>query len=82
MKRSVMSVKEMVNLYVTCGVAEETWNMLREMSFHGLISRENWDKFFETCKDWQFADDGTGIVDGNGKYLYKHDEEGFLCRVQ
>ena len=77
----MMSVKKMIELYVTYELSNETWNMMREMTYHGLISRDNWDKFFNRCKDWCMNDELSAIVDGNGKVLYQRDGQGFLKKV-
>ncbi len=76
-----MSVKKMIELYVAYELSDDTWNMLREMSYHGLISRDNWNKFFDKCKSWTFTEDQQSIEDGNGKILYTRDEQGFMEKV-
>ena len=82
MKKSVMSVEAMVDMYVTYGLEDETWDMMYHMVNHGLISRENWLKFFEKCKSWEFDDSGNNIVDGiTGEVLYTYDENGNLKKV-
>ena len=82
MKKSVMSVEAMVDMYLTYGVEEETWEMLYRMANHGLISRENWTKFYETCKGWAVSEDGNSIVDTDtGKTLYEYNEIGDLVKV-
>ena len=77
----MMSVKKMIELYVTYELSEETWNMMREMTYHGLISLDNWDKFYNRCKDWYMNDEMSAIVDGNGKVLYQRDDQGYLKKV-
>lgn len=77
----MMSVKKMIELYVTYELSEVTWDMMREMTFHGLISNDNWNKFFEICKDWHMNDELTAIVDSDDKVLYKRDEQGYLKKV-
>lgn len=70
-----MSVKKMVELYVKFECSEETWNMMYQMVCHGLISHDNWSKFFEKCKDWYAEFDGIHDCE---KLLYKRDENGFI----
>lgn len=80
-----MSVNKMINLYVTYGLDEETWEMLYRMTCHNLISSENWAKFQETCKGYQFSDgDGTKIIDtcNNDKVVYVTDESGYWVKVK
>lgn len=78
MKKSTMSVKAMIDLYVTYQAEEGTWDMLYKMACHGLISWENWSEFFETCKGWELRDDG---IHDDESLIYKYDEEGYLRRV-
>lgn len=75
----MMSVKRMIDLYVEYGVDEDTWNMLYEMSIHGLISRDNWIKFFNICASWFI--DGDAIRDGDGLMVYRIDEKGLWKKV-
>ena len=78
----MMSVKRMIDLYVEYGLDERTWDMLREMSLHGLISRDNWIKFFETCKGWYFNEETNTIDDSEtGKTVYVYDDNGNLHKV-
>ena len=77
----MMSVKRMIDLYLTYGLDERTWNMLYNMACHDLISRVNWSKFFETCKGWQFSDSGNEIIDGDGTILYYYDDNGNLVKA-
>ena len=82
MKKSVMSVEAMVEMYLNYGLEEETWNMMWNMAVHGLISHDNWVKFFEKCKSWTFDDSRNNIVDGiTGEVLYTYDENGNLKKV-
>ena len=83
-----MSVKKMIEMYVNYGLSDETWDMMYQMSIHGLISRENWVKFFDTCKDWTWSDDekdfingNNVIVNGDGKVLYFYDENGNMKKA-
>ena len=75
----MMSVKRMIDLYVEYGVDEDTWNMLYEMTIHGLISRDNWIKFFNICASWFI--DGDAIRDGDGLMVYRIDEKGLWKKV-
>lgn len=77
-----MSVEAMVDMYLTYGVEEETWEMLYRMTNHGLISRENWTKFYETCKGWVVSEDGNSIIDTDTeKTIYEYNERGDLVKV-
>lgn len=75
-----MSVKKMIELYVTYELDETTWTMLYQMTCHGLITRSNWEKFYETCADWQFSFDGNDIEDKDGKIIYTRDRNGFMVK--
>lgn len=77
-----MSVKKMIELYVKYELSEDTWNMMREMRYHDLISYDNWMKFYETCKDWVFSEDGDQIVDSYGKIYYFRDSQGYMVKVK
>lgn len=77
----MMSVKKMVELYVSYDLNEDTWHMMWEMSVHGLISRDNWTKFFEKCKGWTMSEDGQTILDEREHVIYKRDVNGFLIKV-
>lgn len=77
----MMSVKKMIELYVSYELCEETWDMLYKMAMHGLISRDNWTKFWETCKGWSLDEDGRHIIDGDEKVVYKRDGNGFLVKA-
>lgn len=82
MKQSMMSVKAMIDLYIRYNLSEETWGMMYSMTCHGLISDDNWKKFFDTCKGWEFAgEDETEVIDENGKVIFRYDELGCLSRV-
>lgn len=70
-----MTLKKMVDLYLKYNVSDDTWNMLREMTFHGLIPRETWCKFFEKCKGWRV--DGDYIVDGDTP-IYEYTDHGLV----
>ena len=65
-----MSVKKMVQLYLSFGLDEETWHMLWQMTNHGLISSDKWSKFCEICCDWHLDDEtGEHVVDGEGNLV-------------
>ena len=82
MKSSMMSVKAMIDLYIRYNLSEETWEMMYNMTLHGLISDENWSKFFNTCKGWHFiGEDETEVADENEKVIFRYDEIGCLARV-
>lgn len=77
----MMSVKKMVELYVAYDLSEDTWKMLYNMSNHGLISRDNWSKFFDKCKGWTMSEDGQSILDEDERTIYKRDSQGFFVKV-
>lgn len=77
----MMSVKKMIDLYITYELSETTWDMMREMALHGLISRDNWCKFFDKCKGWTFDENDENVIDWDGKILYIRDAEGRLVKV-
>ena len=76
-----MSVNKMVELYVSYGLDETTWGMLYQMKCHGLIKSENWEKFYEKCRDWRLTFDGNGVEDGDGNIIYSRDRYGFLTKL-
>lgn len=85
MKKSVMSVKSMIETYVNYGLDNTTWEMLYNMSCHNLISYDDWMKFANTCGGWQFDDDnGLTIIDTNDdcKVVYEADENGYWVKVK
>lgn len=84
----MMSVKKMVDLYVSFGLYEETWRMLFSMTSHGLISYDNWIKFYNKCHSWTWCDDEeklvngqNTIIDGDGNLIYYYDENGCLVKA-
>lgn len=85
MKKSVITVKSMIETYVNYGLEESTWEMFYNMRCHNLISNEDWNRFYETCKGWQY-DEGIGhtIIDTarDCKVVYKMDEQGFYEKVK
>lgn len=88
MKKSMMSVDAMVDMYLHYGLADDTWSMMYNMTLHGLISNENWKAFYEKCKDWvwsddekDFVNDNNVIVNGAGKVIYYYNENGILTKA-
>ena len=77
----MMSVKKMIDLYITHELSETTWDMMREMTYHGLISLDNWTKFYDKCKGWTFDEDEQNIIDWDGKVLYGRDAEGRMVKA-
>ena len=78
----MMSVKKMVDLYVSYGLDTNTWEMLRNMRNHNLISYENWEKFYNKCKGWYFDEEVNGIVDADTQIVvYLYDDKGNLHKV-
>lgn len=75
----MMSVKKMIDLYVRYDVDECTWDMLYNMTCHGLISRDNWIKFSNICSGWVL--DGTSIRDQDGLLVYRIGEDGCWHKV-
>ena len=76
-----MSVNKMVELYVFYELDETTWDMLYQMTCHGLIKRENWEKFYEKCHGWSLAFDRNGVEDGDGNIIYTRDRDGVLTKL-
>lgn len=76
---SMLSVRAMIDLYARYGVEQETWTMLYNMYAHGLISRENWEKFYNTCKGWECL--GNVIIDENEKVVYTTDAAGYWVKA-
>lgn len=85
MKKSVLTAKSMVEMYVNYGLSSDTWKMFYDMTCHDLISNENWTKFCEICNGLQYDSvDGRTIIDtDNGdKVVYKMDNDGFYIKVK
>ena len=72
----MMSVKKMIQLYIDYDIGENTWKMLYNMMCHGLISRDNWTKFYDTCKGWYLSDDRKAVYDSddNDKLIFVYEE--------
>lgn len=85
MKKSVLTAKSMVEIYVNYGLSKDTWEMFYNMTCHGLISGENWTKFSEICIGLQYDSvDGRTIIDtsDNGKVVYEMNNDGFYIKVK
>ena len=85
MKKSVISVKSMVETYVAYGLDDSTWEMFYMMRCHNLITSEVWTEFFNTCRGWQIdPEDGLTIIDTerNDKIIYQADEYGVFVKVK
>lgn len=79
MEKNIISVKKMTELYVNYGLDENTWTMLYQMTCHGLISNENWHKFYNKCKGWYFDKETNSIVDSDTEIvIYSYDDKGNL----
>lgn len=76
----MLSAKKMIDTYITYGLDKATWNMFYEMRCHDLVTREAYNKFYETCTDMRYNDDETKIIDGNGKVLYEMDDQGYMIK--
>lgn len=83
MKKSIISVKSMIETYVNFELSENTWNMFHQMANHNLISDETWNNFFMQCRGWVMSDDGDAIIDSdnNDMIVYKRDDYGFLVKA-
>lgn len=79
MKKGMMTAKAMEEMYVTYGLDEKTWDMLYNMTCHGLITRTNWDKFYDKCHGYTFGnDEHTTIVNHHLVTVYRMDDHGFF----
>ena len=76
--RSVLSVRNMIDMYVCYGLEEETWDMLYNMTLHGLIDAENWKNFYNICAGWRR--EGSAIIDENEKVVYA-DVQGYWVKA-
>lgn len=74
-KKSVMSVKAMKELYKYQACSEKTWDMLYEMCMHNLIASEDWNKFYHACSGWYVDNERNGIADSNNgdKIIFEFD---------
>lgn len=77
----MMSVKKMIDLYIANELSETTWNMMYQMRNHGLISWDNWTKFFNKCEGWSLSRDGQSVEDADGRIIYTRNADGFLVKV-
>lgn len=76
-----MSVKKMIELYVANELNEDTWNMMYQMTCHGLITNNNWVKFHDKCHGWVMSEDGQSIEDWDGTILYTRNADGFMVKA-
>lgn len=83
MKKSIMSVKSMIETYVRYGLDDNTWGMLYNMACHNLISNYDWIKFANICRGWRYDDECLNIIDTNDecKVIYNLDDRGLWVKV-
>lgn len=75
----MMTAKAMEEIYVTYGLDEKTWDMLYNMTCHGLISGTSWKKFYDKCHGYRFGnDEQTTIVNHHLVTVYRMDEQGYF----
>lgn len=79
--KNIMSAKAMEELYVTYGLDEKTWEMLYNMSCHGLIDSQTWFKFYDTCHGYTYDETQTSIINHHGVTVYRMDEQGYMKRT-
>lgn len=85
MKKSVITVKRMIETYVAYGLSEDTWKMFYNMYCHNLITNDDWNKFFNTCRGLQFDNDDNFTIidtDNNDIVVYEADEYGMFHKVK
>lgn len=71
-----MTLKKMVSVYAYYEFQEETWNMFYQMTLHGLIKRETWDRFYSKFKDISLDENGENAVNSvTGEIVYTRDPE-------
>lgn len=71
-----MTFKKMCSLYAYYEFQEETWNMFYQMTLHGLINRETWEKFWKKFKSVSLDENGENAVDSiTGEILYTRDPD-------
>lgn len=75
MKKSVMTVNAMKELYKWNALAEKTWDMLYEMCMHNLITTDDWNEFYHSCSGWYIDKERNGIADSNknDELIYEFD---------
>ena len=78
----MMSVKKMIETYVSYECSNETWIMFYQMRLHNLISSDNWDKFTSKCKGWYVDEDGIRDMEDDDKLVYVRDANGFLNPIK
>lgn len=71
-----MTLKKMASVYAYYEFQEETWNMFYQMTLHGLINRETWEKFCKKFKSVSLDESGENAVDSlTGEILYTRDPD-------
>lgn len=71
----MMTYKKMVSLYAYYEFDEKTWDMLYQMTVHGLIKREVWEKFFQNFKDVSLDEQKENAINVlTGEIVYRRDE--------
>lgn len=84
MKKSIISVKSMIETYVRYGLDGTTWEMFYDMACHNLITQDAWIEFTNICSGWVFDDKGFNIIDTNDncKVIYNLNDKGDWVKVK
>lgn len=80
--KSVISVEKMVELYLQYELDERTWDMLYEMSLHGLISVDAWHRFYAICAYWHLDSNGENCIGQYDEIVATRDADRNLVRVK
>ena len=44
----------------------KVWETFYTMYMMGFITSEEWNKFYDTCKDWYYEEENDWVLDGRG----------------
>lgn len=64
-----MTVKTMIELYAQSGLSKSVWDALFRMMVLGVITRNNWIRFRDTCREWR--KDGNVIFNEYDDVAYR-----------
>ena len=80
--KNIISAQSMEEIYVTYGLDEKTWEMFYNMTCHGLINNNVWNKFYDKCRGYTYGnDEQTTIVNQHGVTVYRMDDQGYMKKT-
>lgn len=69
-----MTLKKMVQTYVNFECDPDVWKMISMMHLTGLITYEQYNKFYEKCKGYTFNKDDRTVRDENDMVIADHSD--------